>query len=252
MAFFSCSFLDPKKKNHQPLAPMNPMSHSEKPRTLNWHLHLFCKVRDFVGRTKQLFTRWGHGAVRQLCLLSLLLCGWSALYVPGYFVCFWRRASHVGLYLGLESFHRPVQPLAAMALLLPCCSRSCFTTWTRTAVNNWVYWRLWAQPLQPSILKTSSGSIRRPQPVPLNPSPQHPSCFFHSPSQPQDDEKFLTDLFAQLTDEATEDDKRHELVSNDNKTKMSSRHRPSGWCSSSQFWFVCLMPGCCPSHPVSR
>uniref|UniRef100_A0A8C6TND2 Serine/threonine-protein phosphatase 4 regulatory subunit 3 n=1 Tax=Neogobius melanostomus TaxID=47308 RepID=A0A8C6TND2_9GOBI len=28
----------------------------------------------------------------------------------------------------------------------------------------------------------------------------------------QDDEKFLTDLFAQLTDEATEDDKRHELV----------------------------------------
>uniref|UniRef100_A0A8C9WM36 SMEK homolog 1, suppressor of mek1 (Dictyostelium) n=2 Tax=Scleropages formosus TaxID=113540 RepID=A0A8C9WM36_SCLFO len=28
----------------------------------------------------------------------------------------------------------------------------------------------------------------------------------------QDDEKFLTDLFAQLTDEATDDDKRHELV----------------------------------------
>ncbi|XP_068609642.1 serine/threonine-protein phosphatase 4 regulatory subunit 3 [Brachionichthys hirsutus] len=28
----------------------------------------------------------------------------------------------------------------------------------------------------------------------------------------QDDEKFLTDLFAQLTDEATNDDKRHELV----------------------------------------
>uniref|UniRef100_A0A8C7XX21 Serine/threonine-protein phosphatase 4 regulatory subunit 3 n=1 Tax=Oryzias sinensis TaxID=183150 RepID=A0A8C7XX21_9TELE len=29
----------------------------------------------------------------------------------------------------------------------------------------------------------------------------------------QDDEKFLTDLFAQLTDESTDDDKRHELVS---------------------------------------
>lgn len=28
----------------------------------------------------------------------------------------------------------------------------------------------------------------------------------------QDDEKFLTELFAQLTDEATDDDKRHELV----------------------------------------
>lgn len=28
----------------------------------------------------------------------------------------------------------------------------------------------------------------------------------------QDDEKFLTDLFAQLTDESTDDDKRHELV----------------------------------------
>lgn len=28
----------------------------------------------------------------------------------------------------------------------------------------------------------------------------------------QDDEKFLTDLFAQLTDEATDDEKRHELV----------------------------------------
>lgn len=33
-----------------------------------------------------------------------------------------------------------------------------------------------------------------------------------SPFQRQDDEKFLTDLFAQLTDETTDDDKRHELV----------------------------------------
>lgn len=38
------------------------------------------------------------------------------------------------------------------------------------------------------------------------------SSFFPFPSLAQDDEKFLTDLFAQLTDEATDDDKRHELV----------------------------------------
>lgn len=36
------------------------------------------------------------------------------------------------------------------------------------------------------------------------------SCF--SILHGQDDEKFLTDLFAQLTDEATDDDKRYELV----------------------------------------
>lgn len=59
-----------------------------------------------------------------------------------------------------------------------------------------------------------------PQPVSLAPLPQPPplSYPFRSPSSShQDDEKFLTDLFAQLTDEATEDDKRHELVSADAK-----------------------------------
>lgn len=41
----------------------------------------------------------------------------------------------------------------------------------------------------------------------------HLLFFFSLPSSlAQDDEKFLTDLFAQLTDEATDDDKRYELV----------------------------------------
>lgn len=40
-------------------------------------------------------------------------------------------------------------------------------------------------------------------------------CFFYNfiGWMDQDDEKFLTEVFAQLTDEATDDSKRRELVS---------------------------------------
>lgn len=38
-------------------------------------------------------------------------------------------------------------------------------------------------------------------------------CLSHFPFVTQEDEKFLSEVFAQLTDEATDDDKRCELVS---------------------------------------
>lgn len=52
---------------------------------------------------------------------------------------------------------------------------------------------------------------------------------------PQEDEKFLTEVFAQLTDEATEDSKRRELVSQTmfkSPVQMLSLVRCwCGWCS---------------------
>lgn len=61
-----------------------------------------------------------------------------------------------------------------------------------------------------------------------------------SPFQRQDDEKFLTDLFAQLTDETTDDDKRHELVTKSSlpfpdffANFLSGTHRSSSCADSS-------------------